>query len=129
VYRTGDLVRLRADGDYDFVGRRDLQIKSRGYRVELGEVEAALNADPSLDVAVAVAVPHEDWGKAIVAYVVPSDGAVTEIDVKRAAARRLPRFMVPVGVEVREHLPRTSTGKVDRRSVEEDAEERAWSWD
>jgi acyl-coenzyme A synthetase/AMP-(fatty) acid ligase len=129
VYRTGDLVRLRDDGDYDFVGRRDHQIKSRGYRVELGEVEAALNADPRLDTAVAVGVPHEDWGAAIVAYVVPKDGPMTEVDVKRAAATRLPRFMVPVRVEVRDQLPRTSTGKVDRRSVEDDAMSRAWSWE
>jgi amino acid adenylation domain-containing protein len=129
VYRTGDLVRLRDDGEYDFLGRRDHQIKSRGYRVELGEVEAALNADPRLDTAVAVGVPHEDWGAAIVAYVVPKDGPVTEVDVKRAAATRLPRFMVPVRVEVRDQLPRTSTGKVDRRSVEVDATSRAWSWE
>jgi amino acid adenylation domain-containing protein len=129
VYRTGDLVRLRPDGDYDFLGRRDHQIKSRGYRVELGEVEAALNADPDLEAAVAVAVPHEDWGKAIVAYVVAKDGVVSEIDVKRRAARRLPRHMIPTRVEVRGELPRTSTGKVDRRRVEDEAVTRAWSWE
>ena len=126
VYRTGDLVRLREDGDYEFLGRRDHQIKSRGYRIELGEVEMALNADPRLEVAVAVAVPHEEWGKAIVALVVPKDGEpVTEIDVKRHAARRLPRHMVPVRVEVRSRLPRTSTGKVDRRAI---ADEMSSSW-
>jgi fengycin family lipopeptide synthetase C len=64
-----------------------------------------------------------------VAYVVPKAGTVTEIGVKRAAARRLPRFMVPARIEIREQLPRTSTGKVDRRSVEEDATSRAWSWE
>ncbi len=130
VYRTGDLVRLQADGDYEFLGRRDHQIKSRGYRIELGEVEAALNADPNLEAAVAVAVPHEDWGKAIVAYVVPGDGRmVSEIDVKRRAVRTLPRHMVPARVEVTGGLPRTSTGKVDRRRVEEQATSRAWSWE
>jgi acyl-CoA synthetase (AMP-forming)/AMP-acid ligase II len=130
VYRTGDLVRLRADGDLDFLGRRDHQIKSRGYRIELGEVEAALNADPHLEVAVAVAVPHEDWGKAIVAYVVPRDGeVVTEMDLKRRAARRLPRHMIPARVEVRTALPVTSTGKVDRRLVEDEAVSRAWAWE
>lgn len=128
VYRTGDLVRLRPDGDYDFIGRRDHQIKSRGYRVELGEVEAALHADPRLESAVAVAVPHEDWGNAIVAYVVPKDEAVTEIQIKREAARRLPRYMVPARVEVRADLPKTSTGKIDRRSVVDEATSRAWSW-
>lgn len=130
VYRTGDLVRLRPDGDYDFLGRRDHQIKSRGYRIELGEVEAALNVDPRLEVAVATAVPHEDWGSAIVAFVIPKDGvAVTELDVKRGAARHLPRHMVPTRVEIRSQLPRTSTGKVDRRSVADEAASRAWSWE
>lgn len=129
VYRTGDLVRLRPDGAYDFLGRRDDQIKSRGYRIELGEVEAALNADPRLDVAVAIAVPHDDWGKAIVAFVVPKDGDVTEMDVKRQAAQRLPRHMIPARVQVREALPRTSTGKVDRRTVSSEAMVEAWSWE
>ena len=68
VYRTGDLVRLRADGNYDFIGRRDHQIKSRGYRIELGEIEAALSAHPQLKEAVAVPVPHETWGTAIIAF-------------------------------------------------------------
>jgi amino acid adenylation domain-containing protein len=118
VYRTGDLVRLRADGDYDFLGRRDHQIKSRGYRIELGEVESALNAHPGLAQVVALAVPHEEWGKAIVACVVPRDGAiVSETDIKRHVARRLPRYMVPARVEVLGDLPRTSTGKVDRQSL------------
>jgi acyl-CoA synthetase (AMP-forming)/AMP-acid ligase II len=128
VYRTGDLVRLRPDGGYDFLGRRDHQIKSRGYRIELGEVEAALNADQRVEVAVAVAVPHEDWGSAIVAFVIPTDGnqRVSEIDVKRGSARRLPRYMVPARVEIRSSLPTTSTGKVDRRSVAEEAESRVW---
>jgi amino acid adenylation domain-containing protein len=130
VYRTGDLVRLRPDGDYDFLGRRDHQVKSRGYRIELGEVEAALNADPVLETAVAVAVPHEDWGRAIVAFVVPRDGAVvTEIEVKRRASRLLPRHMIPARVDVRSDLPRTSTGKADRGSIESEAVSRAWSWD
>lgn len=130
VYRTGDVVRLRSDGDYEFLGRRDHQVKSRGYRIELGEVEAALNADPRLDAAVAVGVPHEDWGTAIVAIVVPKDGeSPAEIEVRRQVARRLPRHMVPARVEVRRHLPRTSTGKVDRRSVADEATSRAWSWE
>src|SRR5439155_20465067 len=79
VYRTGDLVRLRPDGDYDFLGRRDHQIKSRGYRIELGEIEAVLAAHPAVATGVATAVPHREWGKAIVAFVVPREGdPVTE---------------------------------------------------
>jgi amino acid adenylation domain-containing protein len=118
VYRTGDMVRLRPDGDYDFLGRRDHQIKSRGYRIELGEVEMALSAHPGLAEAVAVAVPHEEWGSAIVACVVPKDGLpISESEVKRHVAGRLPRYMVPARVDVLEALPRTSTGKVDRQKL------------
>jgi amino acid adenylation domain-containing protein len=118
VYRTGDIVRLRADGDYDFVGRRDHQIKSRGFRIELGEIEATLRAHPALREAVAVAIPHEAWGKAIIACVVAKDGeGVTQRDVKRHVAERLPRYMVPVGVEFLPDLPRTSTGKIDRQEL------------
>jgi amino acid adenylation domain-containing protein len=118
LYRTGDLVRLRPDGNYDFLGRRDHQIKSRGYRIELGEIEAALNAHEDVEEAVAVAVPHEEWGKAIVAYVVGKDGAsLGATAIKGHVAKRLPRYMVPAAVEVVDALPRTSTGKVDRQRL------------
>jgi len=122
VYRTGDRVRLRPDGDYDFLGRRDHQVKSRGYRIELGEIEAALNAHPSLAEGVAVVVPHDEWGTAIVACMVPRDGVtVTSGDVRRHVAARLPRYMVPARVEVRGALPRTSTGKIDRQTLAKEA--------
>jgi amino acid adenylation domain-containing protein len=122
VYRTGDLVRLRPDGDYDFLGRRDHQIKSRGYRIELGDIEAALNAHPSLAEAVAVAIPHEDWGTAIVACVVARDGVRVGItELKRHLASRVPRYMIPARVEILERLPRTSNGKIDRTRLKEEA--------
>jgi amino acid adenylation domain-containing protein len=128
VYRTGDLVRLRPDGDYDFFGRRDHQIKSRGYRIELGEIEASLHGHPRILEAVAVAVPHEEWGKAIVAFVVPRDGAsITENEVKQHVSRRLPRYMVPARAEVVAELPRTSTGKADRTRLAEEASVKATS--
>jgi amino acid adenylation domain-containing protein len=118
VYRTGDLVRLRPDGDYEFLGRRDHQIKSRGYRIELGEVEAALSAHPGLAQAVALAIAHEEWGKEIVACVVPRDGTeVTESEIKRHVGGRLPRYMVPTRIEVLAELPLTSNGKVDRQTL------------
>jgi amino acid adenylation domain-containing protein len=118
AYRTGDLVRVGDRGLLEFVGRRDHQVKSRGYRIELGEVEAALHADPRVADAVAVAVPHPEWGTEIVAYVVPSEGVeLRQIEVRRETARRLPRYMVPSTVHVVPELPRTSTGKLDRRAL------------
>jgi len=121
VYRTGDIVRLRQDGDYDFLGRRDHQIKSRGYRIELGEIEAALNAHPSVLVGVAVAVPHDEWGTEVIAFVALRDGEVlSEKDLRRHVARRLPRYMVPTQLEIVDELPRTSTGKIDRQRLIQD---------
>jgi amino acid adenylation domain-containing protein len=115
VYRTGDLVQLRPDGNYDFIGRRDHQIKSRGYRIELGEIEAALATHPELEECVAVAVPHVEWGNAIVAWVSMRNGAsISDRDVKRHVAGRLPNYMVPAAVEFLDELPKTSTGKIDR---------------
>jgi acyl-CoA synthetase (AMP-forming)/AMP-acid ligase II len=122
VYRTGDLVRLRKDGDYDFLGRRDHQIKSRGYRIELGDIEAALNAHPSLAEAVAVAVPHEEWGTAIVACVSAKDGeTVTVTQLKRHLVSRIPRYMIPAKIEVLDRLPRTPNGKIDRQKLQQEA--------
>jgi amino acid adenylation domain-containing protein len=119
VYRTGDLVKLRADGDYDFLGRRDHQIKSRGYRIELGEIEAALAAHPGLEESVAVAVPHDEWGSAIIAWVAPRPGVeVAEQEVKRHVASRLPRYMVPAEIRLLDELPKTSTGKIDRAQLQ-----------
>jgi amino acid adenylation domain-containing protein len=122
VYRTGDLVRLREDGDYDFLGRRDHQIKSRGYRIELGEVEAALATHADLEESVAIAVPHDEWGTAIIAWVAARDGAiVTEQEIKRHLASRLPRYMIPAAVKIVGELPKTSTGKIDRPRLRENS--------
>ena len=122
AYRTGDLVRLRPDGDYEFLGRRDHQIKSRGYRIELGDIEAALASSPDLLESAAVAVPHDDWGSAIVAWVVPRNGSdVTERAMRQHVASLLPRYMVPARVEVVEGLPRTSNGKIDRQRLLENS--------
>lgn len=115
VYKTGDLVRLRSDGDYDFLGRRDHQIKSRGYRIELGDVEVALNSHPSIVQAVALGVPHDGLGTAIVACVALREGAsLSPRDVRVHVGSQLPRYMVPSEVRIVPELPRTSTGKVDR---------------
>jgi amino acid adenylation domain-containing protein len=123
LYRTGDLVRYRGDGTIEFLGRKDHQVKVRGYRIELGEIEAALSSHPSVALGIAVAVPHEEWGKAIVAFVVSRDGAaLTQGQLRRHVGRRLPRYMVPVRINLVAELPRTSTGKVDRQVLAREAE-------
>ena len=108
------------NGAIQFIGRVDHQVKVRGYRVELGEVESAIHADDRVGEACVVAVADDRLGHDLVAFVVPADGSALEpVDVKRIVASRLPRFMVPARVHVQaEPLPSTPTGKVDRLSLE-----------
>jgi acyl-coenzyme A synthetase/AMP-(fatty) acid ligase len=108
-YPTGDLVSRRPDGELMYHGRRDHLVKIHGFRVELGEVEAALTAHPGIKAAVAFAVEQQ-----LVAVAVPVDGGVTVLDVKRHCASRLPRYMIPGDVRLVEALPQTSSGKADR---------------
>ncbi len=116
AYRTGDLVRTRADGNLEFLGRRDHQVKTRGYRVELGEIETRLASHPAVDEAVVVAVPDDEVTNRLKAFVVTKPDAVVGADqLKQHCAATLPRYMVPETVEFRAQLPRTSSGKVDRR--------------
>jgi amino acid adenylation domain-containing protein len=115
AYRTGDLVTLDSDGNYVFLGRRDGMVKTRGYRVELGEVEAALYAHPAIREAVVLPVPDELLGNRLRAVIAATGSdALNRQEVLEHCLRRLPRYMVPDVVEFCDALPRTSTGKVDR---------------
>lgn len=119
-YRTGDLVQTGPEGEYRFRGRRDHQVKVRGHRVELGEVESAIHADDRVGEACVVAVADDRRGHDLVAFVAPASGlSLQPVDVKRIVASRLPRYMVPATVHVEaERLPITSTGKIDRTALE-----------
>jgi amino acid adenylation domain-containing protein len=116
-YRTGDLVRRRSDGELLFAGRRDTQIKTRGYRVELGEIEAALNAIEVVVEAAVIAVPDEAITNRLKAFVVTS-APVAEAQLARLCRDRLPGHMIPDEIELRPELPKSSTGKVDRRALQ-----------
>ncbi|MEU2227240.1 amino acid adenylation domain-containing protein [Streptomyces sp. NPDC018347] len=118
VYRTGDLVKWLPDGRLVYLGRMDDQVKLRGHRVELGEIENALLSRP--EVAAATVVVREDvpGDKRLVAYLVPAGGAAVAVAGLRAAlARDLPAHMVPARYVVLERLPLTPNGKVDRRAL------------
>jgi len=118
AYRTGDLARVLPDGNLEFLGRRDHQVKTRGYRVELGEIETRLAAHPGVDEAVVLAVPDDEITNRLAAVVVCRAGAEVSADeLKQHCAQTLPRYMVPESVEFRKELPRTSSGKVDRRAL------------
>jgi acyl-coenzyme A synthetase/AMP-(fatty) acid ligase len=118
LYRTGDLVRAREDGDVEYVGRRDHMVKSRGYRIELGEIETALASHAAARDAVAIAVPHAEWGSAVVAFVELRDGdRPTAAELRGFLAGRLPTYMVPTRIEILDRLPRTPSGKADRQRL------------
>jgi len=118
VYRTGDLVTLDPAGNYCYVGRRDAMVKIRGYRVELGEVEAALYRHPAIREAVVLPVPDELLGSRLRAVVTAVDAVrLTRESVLEHCRQWLPGYMVPEIVEFRDRLPRTSTGKVDRAGI------------
>ncbi|REG14281.1 non-ribosomal peptide synthase protein (TIGR01720 family)/amino acid adenylation domain-containing protein/natural product biosynthesis luciferase-like monooxygenase protein, partial [Archangium gephyra] len=119
LYRTGDLARWRPDGVLSFLGRIDNQVKVRGYRIELAEVEAALLAHPEVREAVAVVREDSPGDKRLVAYVVPPPGhQLTDVDSLRAfLAQRLPEFMRPSAFVALESLPLTSNAKVDRKAL------------
>jgi acyl-coenzyme A synthetase/AMP-(fatty) acid ligase len=116
VYRTGDLARYGPAGDLIFLGRRDSQIKSRGYRIELGDIEAALNAYPAMVECAVVPVPDDVFTNKIAAYVVVRDGA-DAASLSRFCQERLPRYMVPDSFQLMDALPKSSTGKIDRRAL------------
>ncbi|MCE6995222.1 amino acid adenylation domain-containing protein [Saccharothrix sp. S26] len=114
MYRTGDLVRARPDGNLDFLGRTDDQVKIRGYRVELGEVEAALAAQPGVTHAAVVVDAGPGGVKRLVGYVVAS---VETAPLRENLKRSLPDYMVPAAIVPVDALPLTVNGKLDVRAL------------
>jgi amino acid adenylation domain-containing protein len=119
TYRTGDIVRWSDSSEgpvLRFVGRRDHMVKSRGYRVELGEIEAVLNSHVDVEEAAAVAVSDELLGSRIIAFCVIR-GTGSEEQLKQVCRERLPLYMVPLRIILLDVLPRTVNGKVDRTQL------------
>ncbi len=121
-YRTGDLMQVDAEGRLRFFGRKDRQIKTRGYRVELDEVENALSHHPAVGECATYAVPDGEGSQLVEAAVLPRAGqALAEADLAAALAQRLPPYAVPARIRVLDEFPRTGTGKIDRRALRDQA--------
>jgi len=119
LYRTGDLVRWSSDGELEFVGRADRQLKIRGYRVELGEIEGLLAAHPAvLEAAVVAAQAGDTAEPRIAAYFVSREGAAGSEDLREYLKRHLSEQMLPNVLIPLDTLPKDCNGKIDRRALE-----------
>jgi amino acid adenylation domain-containing protein len=124
LYRTGDRARWRPDGQLEFLGRTDHQVKIRGVRIELGEIEAVLREHAAVRHAVVVATPHAQAGNVLSAFVELQDGAIATSDQLRTyLSERLIVQMVPTRIDVLASLPLNSSGKIDRQILKRRAVE------
>ena len=115
LYRSGDYGRWRPDGKLEFLGRRDHQVKIRGLRIEIGEIESALLRVPGVRAAAVVVAEGAGGGKRLVAFYVGSPHEAEAL--RNALAESLPAYMVPSAFHRREALPLTANGKVDQKAL------------
>ncbi len=115
MYKTGDLVKYRADGNIEFLGRIDQQVKVRGFRIELGEIENTINQHDAVKESVVVVREDQGEDKRIVVYIVLNEGSELSVnEVKSFARQYLPEYMVPAAVLFLDMFPLSPSGKVDR---------------
>ncbi|WP_040804175.1 non-ribosomal peptide synthetase, partial [Nocardia concava] len=120
LYRTGDLVKRLENGNFEHHGRTDFQVKIRGLRIELGEIDSAFVAHPDVDFAVTLGTTLPTGAAALVSYVLPSPGkALDTAELAAFAGESLPAYMVPAAIMVLDEIPLTPVGKVDRERLPE----------
>jgi amino acid adenylation domain-containing protein len=125
IYKTGDLVRYLPDGNLEFLGRNDFQVKIRGMRIELGEIEVALRAHPLVREAVVTVRTEERNEKTLAAYIVPQSGSVAAKDLRGYLKELLPEHMVPAYFVMLQEFPLTSSGKINRLALPAPGEDAA----
>jgi amino acid adenylation domain-containing protein len=117
LYKTGDLARYLEDGNIEYLGRIDNQVKIRGFRIELGEVEVVLAQHPSIAETVVIAREDIPGDKRLVAYVVPQQEQLHNSELRSFLQERLPNYMIPNVFMFLDTMPRTPSGKIDRRAL------------
>jgi surfactin family lipopeptide synthetase A len=120
LYRTGDLVRHTPDGEIEFIGRTDFQVKLRGYRIELGEIESILMQHPDIKEVVVTAKQNKNGDKQLAAYLIPVDNKELKLNELRTFLKeKLPDYMVPAAFVKMDKFPLTPNAKVDRKALPE----------
>ncbi|NEO98573.1 MAG: amino acid adenylation domain-containing protein [Symploca sp. SIO2E9] len=117
LYKTGDLGRYLPDGNIEFLGREDFQVKINGYRIELGEIEAVLRQIPTINQAVVLTSEDLQQHKRLVAYVISEDSSLSSKQLQSNLEHKLPEYMVPDAFVFLKALPLTSNGKIDRKAL------------
>ena len=117
LYKTGDLARYLPDGNIEFLGRIDNQVKLRGFRIELGEVESVLETYPQIQQAVVMLPEDTPGNKRLVAYLVTQNQSINMSDLRRFLQQKLPDYIIPSSFVILSTLPLTPNGKVDRKML------------
>ncbi|MGH9396142.1 MAG: amino acid adenylation domain-containing protein [Terriglobia bacterium] len=121
LYKTGDLARYRENGEIEFIGRSDQQVKLRGFRIELGEIETAIRSYPNVREAVVLLRQDAGVDPRLVAYIIPRADSKLNVanvaDVQRTLAQALPQYMIPSVMMILDDCPMTPSGKVDRQAL------------
>ena len=119
LYRTGDLARFRPNGEIEFLGRSDHQVKLRGYRIELGEIETSLRSHPAVEDAIVLLRDEAAVGAKLAGYVVArAPGVLEPSEVLDFLKEKLPSYMVPSALKLMDRMPLTPNGKIDRKALE-----------
>jgi acyl-coenzyme A synthetase/AMP-(fatty) acid ligase/acyl carrier protein len=118
MYRTGDLARWRPNGELEYLGRSDQQIKLRGYRIELGEIENALTTQPGIDHAIVTIREDQPGDPRLIAYIIPTPNTTPNpTTIRNTTTQLLPNYMIPAAIIPITTLPLTPNGKLDRNAL------------
>jgi amino acid adenylation domain-containing protein len=125
LYKTGDLARYRSNGEVEFLGRLDHQVKVRGFRIELGEIETALARHPGVQAAVVTTREDSPGDVRLIGYVIPSGESISANELRHSLEETLPSYMVPSAIVTLDAFPLTPNGKIDRKALPAPVFERA----
>ncbi|MCB0746656.1 MAG: amino acid adenylation domain-containing protein, partial [Ignavibacteriae bacterium] len=117
MYRTGDNARYLADGNIEFIGRKDFQVKLRGYRIELNEIDFAISQNKSVKDSIVVEINEEKGNEFLAAYIIKAENNITKEEILNDIQNKLPEFMIPKSIIFLDEFPLSPNGKIDRSKL------------